>query len=82
MPILFTCPACRHSGRVPDAFAGKRVKCPRCGETGAAPPLPPVVGLRRAPRPANPRPASPARVAPDDYDQEFILVVGHTLIFG
>jgi hypothetical protein len=64
MPILFTCPSCRHSGRVPDSFAGKRVTCPRCGKPGAVPPLPSVEGLRRAP--ARPHPSSPDRVIPTE----------------
>ena len=28
--IAFTCPACAHSGNVPDEYAGKSVTCPKC----------------------------------------------------
>ncbi len=31
MPIKFTCPHCRVSMTIPDTFAGKRAKCPACG---------------------------------------------------
>jgi hypothetical protein len=32
MPIAITCPHCDWTGRVPDNLAGKRGKCPTCGE--------------------------------------------------
>lgn len=32
MSIVFLCPKCTASLRVPDSAAGKRAKCPRCGE--------------------------------------------------
>jgi hypothetical protein len=31
MPLEFLCPGCQQQYRVPDAFAGKGVKCKRCG---------------------------------------------------
>jgi hypothetical protein len=30
MPIAITCPSCKHSGRVPDAALGRKIKCPKC----------------------------------------------------
>jgi len=40
--VIFTCPKCGKSYRVPGAAVGKRVKCIRCGESVviAAPPAP------------------------------------------
>lgn len=32
MPIAITCPHCDWKGKVPDNLAGKRGKCPTCGE--------------------------------------------------
>jgi hypothetical protein len=37
MPDIVRCPQCRKQVRVPDAFAGKRVKCPACPTTFTAP---------------------------------------------
>jgi hypothetical protein len=47
MPIAITCPSCKHSGRVPDAALGRRLKCPKCAtpflvEADGAAPLKPV----------------------------------------
>ena len=30
MPIPVRCPSCEHAFRVPDQYAGKRGKCPKC----------------------------------------------------
>jgi hypothetical protein len=30
MPVRFICPQCGASGRLPEGFAGNRIKCPRC----------------------------------------------------
>jgi hypothetical protein len=32
MPITVTCTACGHQGRVGDEWAGRLLKCPKCGE--------------------------------------------------
>src|SRR5262245_54703049 len=33
MPFLTNCPSCSRQLRVPDALAGRNVKCPDCGTT-------------------------------------------------
>jgi predicted RNA-binding Zn-ribbon protein involved in translation (DUF1610 family) len=48
MSILLTCASCRQSLKVKDDLAGKRVKCPRCGERV---PAPAAVGGRDEPPP-------------------------------
>ena len=37
MPLKTSCPACKKSLQAPDAAAGKRVKCPKCGQAFAVP---------------------------------------------
>src|SRR3954469_1439796 len=32
MPILFQCPGCKKNLKTKDELAGKRIKCPGCGE--------------------------------------------------
>jgi predicted Zn finger-like uncharacterized protein len=32
MPTVLDCPSCGRKFRVPDALAGRKVKCPQCGE--------------------------------------------------
>jgi predicted Zn finger-like uncharacterized protein len=32
MPLPVTCPACHANLKVPDAFAGRKVKCPKCAQ--------------------------------------------------
>jgi hypothetical protein len=32
MPVSVTCPSCGHRAAVPDALAGKVVRCPKCGD--------------------------------------------------
>jgi ribosomal protein S27E len=32
MPLSVTCPGCAWTGKAPEAHAGRRVKCPKCGE--------------------------------------------------
>jgi predicted Zn finger-like uncharacterized protein len=32
MPLAVTCPACQANLKVPDAFAGRKVKCPKCAQ--------------------------------------------------
>ena len=41
MPIKFNCPHCQATMKVPDEFAGKTGKCPKCGESVIVPPLQP-----------------------------------------
>lgn len=36
--IPFTCPACRHAGKVALRFAGRLVRCPHCGARVTVPP--------------------------------------------
>src|SRR5437870_3534086 len=31
MPILVVCPSCSAKLRAPDAIAGRKIKCPKCG---------------------------------------------------
>lgn len=35
--VLVNCPACRKGGRVPGGFAGRRIKCGKCGERFVVP---------------------------------------------
>src|SRR5690349_9470735 len=42
MAIAVGCPACGKQLRVKDEFAGKRVKCPSCGQILALPSSPPA----------------------------------------
>ena len=65
MPLEIQCPHCRRKFRVPEKYAGKRVKCPKCEETFAVPaakqPAPdePVGREEAAPEQAEPdRPAA------------------------
>lgn len=37
MPLSVACPVCGTRLRAPDSSAGKRVKCPECGEVVAVP---------------------------------------------
>lgn len=63
MPIAITCPACKHSGRVPDAALGRKMKCPKCATPflieadGAAP-------VRTSIRTPPPHPPEPEPFAP------------------
>src|SRR5262245_9977227 len=63
MPLLVNCPACSRKLRIPDEFAGRKVKCPTCGEPfdanpspGGAPPS--------AETPAPPNLGTPVSVTP------------------
>lgn len=65
MPIPVKCP-CGKSLSAPDHLAGKRVKCPGCGNplaipvAGAARPAATLPGAKPAPKPAAPSPSKPA----------------------
>jgi hypothetical protein len=37
MTVFIACPTCGHKKDVPGSFAGRRVKCPKCGKTFAVP---------------------------------------------
>jgi predicted Zn finger-like uncharacterized protein len=37
MAISFTCPSCESDLRLKDELAGRKVKCPRCGDVIAIP---------------------------------------------
>ena len=39
MPIAVRCENCRREFRTPDSYAGRRLKCPRCGAAVEVPPL-------------------------------------------
>src|SRR5262245_44878543 len=52
------CPGCKHKGTVPEKFAGKKVKCPRCSAMF-------IVGGAKPP-PAAPKPNEPAAPAADN----------------
>lgn len=58
MPIEVTCSACQHRIRVPDKYAGKKVKCPTCD----APMNVPVAAVQEMP--LQPSKVSPAPVGP------------------
>lgn len=32
MPIVYRCPECQHRGKAPSKAAGRKAKCPKCGE--------------------------------------------------
>src|SRR4051812_9527996 len=75
MPIDVTCPGCQTVYPVPEALAGKTIKCKGCGEmmevTAAAPAAKPVAAKPVAAKPLTVRPL-PAKAAPrvvvDDED--------------
>src|SRR3954469_12424255 len=65
MPILVKCGGCQAKMNAPDAAAGKKVKCPKCGGVvpvpgGAAVPAPAQAAAKAPPKPAAPAPAPPA----------------------
>ncbi len=66
MAISITCPGCQSVYAVPEALAGKTIRCKKCGETVevAAPPAAPLAARPAAARPVAARPA--ARVVDDD----------------
>ncbi len=57
MPLLVTCSGCQTKMRVPEQFAGKTIKCPKCGEGTRA-----VASDSTDPAPATSQ--SPAAIAP------------------
>src|SRR5579871_5547333 len=66
MPSRFVCPHCGASGRLPDGFAGDKVKCPACKtisllSTGGTPDATPVGPISSS------GPNSAARVEPQEY---------------
>lgn len=61
MPITLMCGGCSRKIRVPDTAAGKRVKCPQCGEIQAV--GRPTSAAQAEVRP-NSKPASPTSVVP------------------
>jgi predicted Zn finger-like uncharacterized protein len=68
MPIAVTCPACKHSGRVPDQALGRKIKCPKCGkpfmvEADGAAPL-----SSSAPAVEPPAPAGQQQPLPSAFD--------------
>jgi hypothetical protein len=72
MPIAITCPACKHSGRVPDAAVGRKIKCPKCATPflveadGAAP----IRTSIRTPPPQPPAPEPPEPPPPPPPQQQ------------
>ena len=78
MPIRLTCPSCSATLSVKDEFAGRAVKCPKCGGViPASQPATPAAATPVAPPPAatSPPPAPAAEAAPaekaplDDFDE-------------
>lgn len=64
MPIPVVCPSCQHKFGVPERFAGKRGKCPKCASVFRAPAGEPVlVASQAAPVDA---PVAAPPLAPDD----------------
>src|SRR2546430_2556171 len=51
MPITASCSACNSAFRVGDEYAGKRVKCPKCGEAMTVPGVGEWQGLAAGPPP-------------------------------
>ena len=68
MPIRLPCPSCSATLSVKDEFAGRAVKCPKCG--GVIPAAQPAAA---APPPPDASPAvpvaPPAAAPPDDFDE-------------
>ncbi len=62
MPIDLACPSCRRALQVPDYAAGKKARCPACGE------VIPVPALQRT---VNPYAAPSAQTMAPPEDQEF-----------
>lgn len=62
MPLTATCPSCSQKCQVEDQFAGKQVRCPKCGNTMTMP-LSDVPTAHAAPEPplaaAEPLPGAP-----------------------
>jgi predicted Zn finger-like uncharacterized protein len=64
MPIRITCPSCSATLSVKDEFAGRSVKCPKCGDVippskpAALPPAPPAAAAQPAPAPVAEKPPS------------------------
>ena len=56
MPIEIECPRCRRKFRVPDRYAGKRVKCPECEGP---------IGIPAAGQPAPKEPVRSAEAVPE-----------------
>ncbi len=73
MPISVTCAACSRPIKAADELAGRKVRCPQCGN---AVPIPVVVGANPGPRAAvdlsravTPAPATGVPVLPDAADR-------------
>jgi hypothetical protein len=58
MPITFSC-GCGKTLRVPDEFAGRRAKCPGCGELVNIPGPEPVFEVEEKPKPGAAPPTQP-----------------------
>lgn len=60
MPIALTCPQCSGNLRVPDNFAAKNVKCPKCSAVFpfSQPEKPAAITAKTAPAPARGRPSA------------------------
>jgi predicted Zn finger-like uncharacterized protein len=62
MPIRLTCPSCSATLSVKDEFAGRAVKCPKCG--GVIPASQPAPASPPAPAPSAPAQPAPPKAAP------------------
>src|SRR5688572_19109996 len=52
MSLLFNCPKCDKKLKIQDELAGKRVKCPGCGQVVSVPPMGHVVAEAPVPNEA------------------------------
>lgn len=70
MSLTVACPGCKRTLRVPDTAAGKKIKCPLCGEMFAMPaaptaPAPPAGVTTGASTPPRTPPTPPPTKRPD-----------------
>lgn len=83
MPIAVTCPSCDSNFNVKDIYAGKRAKCPSCGEPMSIPAAPPARAASPVARPVvagkpkpvvdddeSDEPVRPTRKRRDEEDEE------------
>jgi hypothetical protein len=71
MMIFFECPGCARRLQIPDAYRGKRSKCPECGAVSLVPGTP-------EPAPVAVRPAAVGEGTPADADTIAVVEVGPT----
>jgi hypothetical protein len=92
MAIPVTCPACGKSGEVPDSFAGRTAKCPRCKElikvpagepVGVAIATDPVFDVDSFVREAETaREHAPPQIAHSESSPQKVVIVGLRIPLG